>query len=127
MSATGAYLDLVKVSSAVRDDAYETLKDVPPVPHPLFRTIPETGRKCLYLDPGAALRFEDMTVEESKPILDYLIAHIQRPEHQFRYRWKPDVFGFWDNRCLVHYAINDYVGQLRIMHRMSVVDTEIPR
>jgi taurine dioxygenase len=127
LSATGAFLDLVKVSPVVRDDTYEHLKNVPPAAHPVFRTIPETGRKCLYIDPGAALSFENMTVEESRPIINYLIALVQRPEFQFRYRWRPDVFGIWDNRCLIHYAVNDYPGQLRVMHRMSVVDTERPR
>lgn len=127
LNATGKYLELVGTTPAARDDAYDTLKNVPPCPHPLFRTIPETGRKCLYLDPGAAIQFENMTVAESRPILDYLVAHLQRPEFQYRYRWRPNVFGVWDNRCLVHYAVNDYAGQLRVMHRMSVMDRERPR
>jgi taurine dioxygenase len=94
--------------------------------HPVFRTIPETGRKCIYVYPAATKRFEGMTEAESKPIIDFLMRHAERPEFQFRYRWRPDVFGIWDNRCCLHYALNDYPGQTRVMHRMVAMDTVRP-
>jgi len=36
------------------------------------------------------------------------------------------VLGIWDNRASMHYAINDYPGQLRVMHRMIVLESERP-
>ncbi len=94
--------------------------------HPLVRTHPETGRKVLYLNPSFVPQFEDMTEAESRPLLEYLTNFMAQPEFQIRYRWSPDVFGIWDNRCSLHSALNDYTGQLRVMHRMVVLETSRP-
>ena len=94
--------------------------------HPVVRTHPETGRKILYINPSFVPHFEDMTEAESRPILDYLIGVMTRPEFQIRYRWSADTFGIWDNRCSLHSALNDYHGQLRVMHRMVAMETSRP-
>ncbi len=95
--------------------------------HPVVRTHPETGRKILYINPSFVPQFEDMTEAESKPILDYLVGVMTQPEFQIRYRWAADTFGIWDNRCSLHTALNDYQGQLRVMHRMVVLETSRPQ
>ena len=94
--------------------------------HPVIRTHPETGRKILYINPSFVPQFEGMSEAESRPILDYLTNFMAQPEFQIRYRWSPDVFGIWDNRCSLHSALNDYPGQLRVMHRMVVLETSRP-
>jgi taurine dioxygenase len=94
--------------------------------HPVVRTHPETGRKALYVNPGFTLRFENMTEAESTPLLDFLYRHAIRPEYTYRHSWRADVLGIWDNRASMHYAINDYTGQLRVMHRMVVLESEPP-
>ena len=94
--------------------------------HPVIRTHPETGRKILYINPCFVPKFEDMTEAESRPILDYLIGHMTQPEFQIRYRWSEDTFGIWDNRQSLHTALNDYQGQLRVMHRMLVMEPSRP-
>jgi taurine dioxygenase len=90
------------------------------VEHPVVRTHPETGRKCLYISKGFTTRFKDMTVDESLPLLEYLWTHCSRPEFTCRFRWRPGSVAFWDNRAVQHYALNDYHGQRRIMHRVTV-------
>ncbi len=88
--------------------------------HPVIRTHPETGRKALYVSRGHTTRFENMTEEESAPLLDYLFAHQIRPEFTCRFRWAQGSVAFWDNRAAQHYPINDYHGHKRIMHRISI-------
>ena len=90
------------------------------VAHPLFRTHPETGRKTLYLSGIAIKRLDGMTVEESRPIIDYLKDHAVRPEFTCRFRWRSGSVAFWDNRCTQHYALNDYHGHRRVMHRVTI-------
>ena len=94
--------------------------------HPLIRTHPETGRKVLYLNPSFVPQFEDMTEAESRPLIEYLTNFMAQPEFQIRYRWSADTFGIWDNRCSLHSALNDYHGQLRVMHRMVALETVRP-
>ncbi len=88
--------------------------------HPLVRTHPETGRKALYVSGLFTPRFKDMTEEESKPLIDFLMQQATREEISCRFRWRADDIAFWDNRCTLHYALNDYGGQRRVMHRVTV-------
>lgn len=87
--------------------------------HPLVRTHPQTGRKCLFMG-DQVQRFDGWTVEESAPLLKYLMNHIQRPEFTCRVTWEPGSMLMWDNRCICHYAVADYVGHLRKMHRITI-------
>jgi taurine dioxygenase len=87
--------------------------------HPLIRTHPETGRRALYVG-GHLFRFEDMTEAESRPLIDFLMQHSTRPEFTCRFRWKSGSLAFWDNRCTMHFAINDYPAETRIMHRITI-------
>lgn len=88
--------------------------------HPAVRTHPETGRKGLYVNGSHTLRFKNMSIEESKPLIDYLSAHAIRPEFTCRLKWFPGTLAIWDNRCTQHLAINDYAGQRRRMHRVTI-------
>lgn len=95
------------------DDAVE-------VEHPLVRTHPQTGRKGLFGGGGYLVRFKDMTVEESRPLMDFLWRHATREEFSCRFRWRAGDVALWDNRCTMHYALNDYHGHRRLMHRVSI-------
>ena len=92
--------------------------------HPIVRTHPETGRKALYVNAVYTVRLEGMTDIESAPILDYLYAHSTRPEFTCRVRWGEHGLAIWDNRCTQHYAVNDYHGQARLMHRTTCAGTK---
>jgi taurine dioxygenase len=88
--------------------------------HPVVRTHPETGRKALYVNPAHTAAFEDMTEEESRPLLQHLFAYSTRPEHTCRFQWGVGSMALWDNRCAMHNPINDYHGQTRRMHRITL-------
>jgi taurine dioxygenase len=95
------------------------------VAHPVVRTHPATGRKALFVNPIYTLRFADMTEEESRPLLEYLYEHAVRPEFTCRLRWTKGALALWDNRCTLHYAVNDYDGRRRLMHR-TMIEGDVP-
>jgi taurine dioxygenase len=88
--------------------------------HPVVRVHPETGRRALYVNVAHTERFSGMTREESLPLLRFLFRHQVRPEFTCRFRWRPGSIALWDNRCAQHNAINDYPGQRRLMHRLTL-------
>ena len=88
--------------------------------HPVVRTHPETGRKAIFINRVYVTRFEGMSEEESRPLLDYLHQHALRPEFTCRMRWEKNTVGMWDNRCAQHYAVNDYHGARRHVWRISI-------
>ena len=93
--------------------------------HPAVITHPQTGRKALYTNTGYTKRFNNMTAEESQPILDFLAKHMVRPEFTCRFHWEPDSMVVWDNRVTMHYAIQDDFnaehgnGYRRVLHRAT--------
>ena len=88
--------------------------------HPVVRVHPITKRKALFVNPVYTQRFDGMTEEESKPLLSYLFAHATKPEFTCRLQWDVGTLALWDNRCVLHLAINDYDGSRRLLHRTTV-------
>lgn len=93
--------------------------------HPVVIKHPLSGRKSLYINPGFTLRFEGWTDVESAPLLQQLYAHISRPEFSYRLQWTAGTLAFWDNRATWHYALNDYHGTRRLMHRITLEGSKI--
>lgn len=94
--------------------------------HPVIRRHDETGKNALYVNSIHTLRFDGMSREESLPLLSYLCRQVTRPEYSYRLSWQPDTLAMWDNRCTQHYALNDYHGYRRVMHRI-IIEGERPR
>jgi len=88
--------------------------------HPVIRTHPETGRKCIFVNPMFTLGIVGLTEPESTPLLEFLYRHTVRPEFTCRIHWEPGTLLLWDNRCTQHYALDDYPDHERLMYRVSV-------
>ena len=88
--------------------------------HPLIIRHPISGCKSLYVNPGFTIGIEGWANSESKALLDMLYEHAKRPEHAYRFSWRPGSIAFWDNRATWHYAVNDYHGARRLMHRITL-------
>lgn len=88
--------------------------------HPVVITHPLSRRKSLYVNGDFTLRFDGWTQPESQALLDYLYAFCSQPEFVCRFQWKPGSMAFWDNRATWHKALNDYHGERRLMHRITI-------
>jgi taurine dioxygenase len=88
--------------------------------HPVVVTHPTTGRKALYVNPGFTVRFDGWTEAESQPLLAFLYDHAVRPEFTCRFHWQVGSIAFWDNRATWHFAMNDYAGRRRLLHRITL-------
>jgi len=91
----------------------------PTVTHPVVRVHPETGRKLLFVNGNWTTRIVGLTDVESDALLGFLLAHVQSPEFQCRFRWTPNAVAFWDNRVVQHFAVPDYHAR-RVMHRVTI-------
>jgi taurine dioxygenase len=104
----------------LRDHARADASDTYEAIHPVVREHPETGLLSLFVNPAHTVRFEGMDEAESAPLLGELFQHQVRPEFTCRVRWAPGTLAIWDNRSLLHFPINDYDGQRRVMHRITL-------
>jgi taurine dioxygenase len=103
----------------------EQKKARPPVDHPIVRTHPETGRKCVFLG-DHAWYIRDMPLDEGRQLIEDLNAAIIDPERVYTHRWRPGDLVVWDNRCMLHKAeLYDVANQPRVMRRCTVVG-EVP-
>lgn len=97
----------------------------PPVDHPIVRTHPETGRKCVYLGDHAEC-IVGMPYDESRALIEELNALVVHPDLSYEHRWRTYEMIVWDNRCVLHRATPyDEVTQGRVIRRCTVLG-EVP-
>lgn len=95
---------------------------LPPVPQVVARTIPENGRKSLYLASHAG-RIQGMPEEEGRALIDQLLAHATQRQFVYTHRWRVHDLVMWDNRCTMHRGADfDDLRWRREMHRATVSD-----
>jgi taurine dioxygenase len=93
----------------------------PPVTHPIVRTHPLTGRKCLYVMRDDCVGIDGMEREEAEVLIAALADHIVKPAFVYRHQWRPDDLLLWDNCTVQHRAVQDYdLPQRRLMHRTTM-------
>ena len=100
----------------------EERAELPPVKQVLVRTLPQTGRRSLYLASHAG-RILGLPPEESKELLEQLTAHATRREFVYTHRWRQHDLVMWDNRCTMHRGTEfDDLRWKRDVQRATVSD-----
>lgn len=98
----------------------------PPVDHPVVRTHPETGRKCIFLGDHAET-ITGLDYEEGRGLVEEINTQAVRPEFTYCHQWRPRDLVIWDNRCLMHRATSyDSARERRVMRRCTILG-EIPQ
>jgi alpha-ketoglutarate-dependent 2,4-dichlorophenoxyacetate dioxygenase len=98
----------------------EQEKALPPVRHALVRANPRHGRKSIYIG-SHAWYIEGLPYDESRRLLDELLAHTTKPELVLQHRWTQWDLVMWDNRCVLHRGRPwDAAKHARIMRRTTV-------
>jgi taurine dioxygenase len=101
-------------------------KHYPPVEHPVIRTHPVSGRKCIYVNEMVTSRIIGLEPAESDVILNFLIQHLKNPVFQCRLHWEDDTVVVWDNRSVQHVVMGDFQPAYRLNHRIAIKDDARP-
>jgi len=111
-----AYIGLDEVEGRLSNAAEATQDAV----HPVIIKHPLSGKSALYVNGEFTVKFEGWSKEESQPLLDYLYSHAYKNEFTCRFKWTQGSLAIWDNRATQHCALNDYDGEQRLMHRITI-------
>jgi alpha-ketoglutarate-dependent 2,4-dichlorophenoxyacetate dioxygenase len=100
----------------------EERQGLPPVPQVLVRTIPESGRKSLYLASHAG-RIFGMPEPEGRALIEELVAHATQRQFVYTHRWRVHDLVIWENRCTMHRGTDfDDLRWKRDMQRATISD-----
>jgi taurine dioxygenase len=93
--------------------------------HPVVIRHPDSGRKVLYVNPAHTIGIEGWNKADSDALLAELYAHVDQPQFTCEFNWQPGSVAFWDNRSTWHFAQNDYQGEARLMHRITLAGSAL--
>ena len=91
--------------------------------------LPSVGGDTIWVD--ANLAYESLEADlkklgmdraESNELLTLISDAYRKPEHQVRFSWRPGSVVLWDNRATVHYGVNNYNNQPRLLERVLIAD-----
>ena len=108
--------------SGFSDFTEEEQRRLPPVPQLLVRTLPQNGRKSLYVASHAGPIY-GMPDAGGRALIDELIAHVTQRQFVYTHRWRPNELVMWDNRCTMHRGTDyDDLRWVRDMRRVTISD-----
>lgn len=100
-------------------------KEKPPVVHPLILRHPWTGRKGLYVNRGLTTKILGLSEKDSRATLDFLFAHQEQVQFEYRHTWRVGDTLIWDNCASIHLATGGYdADQPRVMIRTQILGDE---
>jgi alpha-ketoglutarate-dependent 2,4-dichlorophenoxyacetate dioxygenase len=106
-------------------DAGRDVAALPAVTWPLVRTLPDTGRKTLFI--GVHTRAIDgMSVPEARMLLLELLEFATQRQFVYRHKWQLGDLVIWDNRCTLHRGLRYDIRVKRELRRSTTEDTGVP-
>lgn len=97
---------------------------VPPVDHPLVRYHAD-GHRSLYVSATYMERIIGVSEQESRQLIEELMAWATQDRFVYRHRWRPHDVLMWDNRWMIHVVEPfDHGSERRVMHRTTLAGTE---
>lgn len=103
-----------------RSENTQVADELGTVTHPVVIRHPLSGREALFVNPSFTVGFEGWSMLRSAPLLAQIYTHVLRSGRIATFRWAPGSVAIWDNRATWHNAKNDYRGQRREMHRITL-------
>ena len=94
--------------------------------HPIFRTHPRTGRKCLYVCDGYTHAVDGIDEDQSRDLLQFLFRHLLNPAFRYRHEWLVGDLLIWDNCAVQHKANFDYPPDLRRLMQRCTIEGSVP-
>lgn len=88
--------------------------------HPLVCRHPEVDKTVLFFNRAYVRDIEGLDDDKARALIDFLHTHTTDVRFTYRHRWLPGDVVIWDNRSTQHYALNDYAGFRRELHRTTV-------
>ncbi len=70
--------------------------------HPVVLAHPDTGRRCLYVNPNFTSAVVGLAADESEALLARLYAHAHQEPFVYEHHWKTGDIVIWDNVGLQH-------------------------
>ncbi len=97
-------------------------KAVDAVPQTLVRTVPQTGRKNLFIASHAGY-IVGMPDDAARALIDELLAFASQRQFTYIHRWRVGDLVMWDNRCTLHRGMPfDDLRFRRDVQRATVLD-----
>ncbi len=103
-----------------RSENAELADQMATVTHPVVIRHPLSGREALFVNPSFTICFDGWSMLRSAPLLAEIYLRVLRSGKAASFRWEPGSVAIWDNRATWHNAKNDYRGQRREMHRITL-------
>ena len=94
--------------------------------HPVIRTHPVTGRKCLYVCDGYTTQIEGLDSARADALLKELFEHLARDSFRYAHHWRRGDLLIWDNCLVQHKASFDYPPELRRVMQRCTIEGSVP-
>ena len=101
------------------DALLAAVKTFKPVVHPVVRTNPDSGRKCLFVNADFTRHIVGVDRMEARGMLQFLFDWMNKPEFMVHHQWQAGGIAVWDNRSTQHYALADYWPHRRVNQRVT--------